>query len=136
MSRRSRAREVALQVLYQDDLNPGQSAEREEAFLKSRLRGDAENMAFARAIVAGVREKRTEIDAALSARAINWSLSRMAATDRNVLRLGAWEALYSETPAAVAIDEAIELAKRYGDRRSPSFVNGILDRISRQDRGE
>lgn len=136
MSRRSRAREVALQVLYQDDLNPGQSAEREEAFLKSRLRGDAENMAFARAIVAGVREKRTEIDAALSARAINWSLSRMAATDRNVLRMGAWEALYSETPAAVAIDEAIELAKRYGDRRSPSFVNGILDRISRQDRDE
>ena len=136
MSRRSRAREVALQVLYQDDLNPGQSAEREEAFLKSRLRGDAENMAFARAIVAGVREKRTEIDAALAARATNWSLSRMAATDRNVLRLGAWEALYSETPAAVAIDEAIELAKRYGDRRSPSFVNGILDRISRQDRGE
>jgi N utilization substance protein B len=136
MSRRSRAREVALQVLYQDDLNPGQSAEREEAFLKSRLRGDAENMAFARAIVAGVREKRTEIDAALAARATNWSLSRMAATDRNVLRLGAWEALYSETPAAVAIDEAIELAKRYGDRRSPSFVNGILDRISRQDRSE
>ena len=136
MSRRSRAREVALQVLYQDDLNPGQSAEREEAFLKSRLRGDPENMAFARAIVAGVREKRAEIDAALSARAINWSLSRMAATDRNVLRLGAWEALYSETPAAVAIDEAIELAKRYGDRRSPSFVNGILDRISRQDRDE
>lgn len=136
MSRRSRAREVALQVLYQDDLNPGQSAEREEAFLKSRLRGDAENMAFARAIVAGVREKRAEIDAALAARATNWSLSRMAATDRNVLRLGAWEALYSETPAAVAIDEAIELAKRYGDRRSPSFVNGILDRISRQDRSE
>lgn len=136
MSRRSRAREVALQVLYQDDLNPGQSAEREEAFLKSRLRGDAENITFARAIVAGVREKRTEIDAALAARATNWSLSRMAATDRNVLRLGAWEALYSETPAAVAIDEAIELAKRYGDRRSPSFVNGILDRISRQDRSE
>jgi N utilization substance protein B len=136
MSRRSRAREVALQVLYQDDLNPGQSAEREEAFLKSRLRGDAENMAFARAIVAGVRERRTEIDAALAARAINWSLSRMAATDRNVLRLGAWEILYSGAPAAVAIDEAIELAKRYGDRRSPSFVNGILDRISRQDRSE
>ena len=136
MSRRSRAREVALQVLYQDDLNPGQSAHREEAFLKSRLRGDAENMAFARAIVSGVREKRTEIDAALAARATNWSLSRMAATDRNVLRLGAWEVLYSGAPAAVAIDEAIELAKRYGDRRSPSFVNGILDRISRQDRGE
>ena len=134
MSRRSRAREVALQVLYQDDLNPGQSAEREEAFLKSRLRGAAENMAFARAIVSGVREKRTEIDAALTARAINWSLSRMAATDRNVLRLGAWEVLYSGAPAAVAIDEAIELAKRYGDRRSPSFVNGILDKISRQDR--
>lgn len=132
MSRRSRAREVALQVLYQDDLNPGQDAEREEAFLKSRLRGDEENVEFARRLVAGVREKRAEIDAALAARATNWSLSRMAATDRNVLRLGAWEALYSDTPAAVAIDEAIELAKRYGDRRSPSFVNGVLDRISKQ----
>ena len=74
-----------------------------------------------------------EIDSRLSAAAENWRLVRMATVDRNVLRLGAFELLFDkETPAAVAFDEAIELARRYGSADSASFVNGVLDRLRRE----
>jgi len=65
----------------------------------------------------------------LSQRADNWSLERMAATDRNVLRLGAYEIQYAETPPRVAINEAVDLAKRFGAKQSAQFVNGVLDRF-------
>ncbi|RIK72818.1 MAG: transcription antitermination factor NusB [Planctomycetota bacterium] len=128
MSRRSRAREVALQVLYQDDLNPVAKPDPAGEFLARRLRS-GELIEFGRALVAGVRLHRNELDALLEATAENWSLSRMAATDRNVLRLGAFEILHYDTPDRVAINEAVELAKRYGSRQSAQFVNGILDRL-------
>ena len=67
----------------------------------------------------------------LAQTADNWSLERMAATDRNVLRLGAFEILHSDTPDRVAINEAVELAKRFGTAQSAQFVNGILDRLAR-----
>ena len=70
-----------------------------------------------------------ELDALLEQHADNWSLSRMAATDRNVLRLGAYEIRYADTPNRVAIDEGIELAKRFGSANSSQFVNGILDKL-------
>jgi N utilization substance protein B len=128
MSRRSRAREVALQVLFQDDLNPGVNPASADAFLASRLR--QEDLAeFARTLVAGVRRNRGELDALLTRTADHWGLDRMAATDRNVLRLGAFEILYSDTPGRVAINEAVELAKRFGSSHSAQFVNGILDRF-------
>jgi transcription antitermination protein NusB len=135
MSRRSRAREVALQVLYQDDLNPVEGPGRADAFLARRLRGQ-ELIDFGRALVNGVRKHRGELDALLEATAENWSLSRMAATDRNVLRLGAFEILHYDTPERVAINEAVELAKRYGSRQSAQFVNGILDRLLHKSRDE
>jgi N utilization substance protein B len=128
MSRRSRAREVALQVLFQDDLNPGANPAKAEQFLRARLKGE-ELAAFAQSLVAGVRRNRVELDELLARTADNWSLERMAATDRNVLRLGAYEILYSDTPDRVAINEAVELAKRFGSRQSAQFVNGILDRL-------
>jgi N utilization substance protein B len=87
---------------------------------------------FARDLVAGVRRNREQLDQTIEQTAENWSLARMAATDRNVLRLGAYEILYSTTPNRVAIDEALELAKRYGTAQSAQFVNGILDRLMRQ----
>ncbi|MEN6451204.1 MAG: transcription antitermination factor NusB [Thermoguttaceae bacterium] len=128
MSRRSRAREIAFQVLYQDDLNPrGNPAEGDE-FIDRRLRGE-QLRTFARMLVAGVRRSRAELDERIEKIAANWSLKRMAATDRNVLRLGAFELLHTDTPPRVAIDEAVELAKRYGSAQSSQFVNGILDRI-------
>ncbi len=128
MARRSRAREAALQVLYEDDLNPSHDPGTSDRFLRARLR-DQELLGFAQSLVAGVRRNREELDALLSATADNWSLGRMAATDRNVLRLGAFEIRHTETPKPVAINEAVELAKRFGARQSAQFVNGILDRM-------
>jgi N utilization substance protein B len=128
MARRSRAREVALQVLYQDDLNPKVNPAVADRFLRNRLRAD-ELVEFARSLVAGVRRNRGEVDELLSRTADNWSLKRMAVTDRNILRLGAYEILYSDTPGRVAINEAVELAKRFGAAQSAQFVNGILDRF-------
>jgi transcription antitermination protein NusB len=96
--------------------------------LRRRLR-IPELVEFARGLVAGVRRNRPELDVLIEKTAENWSLSRMAVTDRNVLRMGAFEILLSETPDPVAINEAVELAKRYGTAQSGPFVNGILDRL-------
>jgi len=131
MARRSRAREVVLQVLYQDDLNPDRNLAQADQFLQDRLLNSTEGVEFARGLLSGVRRNRPELDKLLEERADNWSLVRMAVTDRNILRLGAYELLYTDTPQAVVIDEAIELAKRYGAKQSPQFVNGILDRFMR-----
>ncbi|MBM3998345.1 MAG: transcription antitermination factor NusB [Planctomycetes bacterium] len=132
MTRRSRAREVALQILYEDDLNPTRNLQVADEFLCRRLGPDARLIEFGRSLVAGVRRHRPEIDVSLASRAENWSLERMAVTDRNILRLAAYEMLFSDTPGQVAINEAIELAKRYGGRQSPQFVNGVLDRLLRE----
>src|SRR5688572_10809565 len=121
MARRSRAREVALQVLYQDDLNPQQEPVVTDEFLVARLKAP-ELVEFGRSLVAGVRRNREELDQLLERTADNWSLSRMAAADRNVLRLGAYELLFTDMPERVAINEAVELAKRYGSRQSAQFV--------------
>jgi N utilization substance protein B len=129
MSRRSRAREVALQVLYEDDLNPSRNPAVADEFVRRRLGNDEGLIEFARSLISGVRRNRPELDQMLTERAENWSLARMAATDRNVLRLGAFEIIYTETPARVAINEALELAKRFGAKQSAQFVNGILDRF-------
>ena len=116
MSRRSRAREVALQVLFQDDLNPGGDKAAADEFLAARLQGQ-ELVEFARSLVAGVRRNRSELDSLLTKTADHWTLERMAATDRNVLRLGVFEILYADTPGRVAINEAVELAKRFSQKR-------------------
>ncbi len=128
MTRRSRAREVVLQVLYQDDLNPGSNPVVADQFLQSRLK-DEELSQFARTLLSGVRRNRQELDDMLSQTAENWTIERMAVTDRNVLRLGAYEILFLDTPDRVAINEAVELAKRFGSSHSAQFVNGILDRF-------
>ncbi|MBC8352450.1 MAG: transcription antitermination factor NusB [Planctomycetes bacterium] len=129
MPRRTRAREVVLQLLYQDDLNPAPDIEAIEEFLRVRLNNREDLIEFGTDLRKGVRSKREELDALLQERAANWSLERMAATDRNILRLGAFEILHTKTPGRVAINEAVELAKRYGAKQSPQFVNGILDRV-------
>ena len=128
MARRSRAREIALQILYQDDLNPRHKPGDTDTFIDRRIR-QPELREFTRSLVSGVRRNRSELDAVLEKTAANWRLSRMAATDRNVLRLGAYELLHTDTPAPVAIDEALELAKRFGSSQSSQFVNGILDKV-------
>ena len=133
MSRRSRAREIVLQVLYQDDLNSDQPEDIRLKFISSRLNQDQALIDFALQLLAGVREHQEQVDVRLEETARNWRLSRMAATDRNVLRLGAYEILYTDTPDRVVINEAIELAKRYGTNNSSQFVNGVLDRLMSRD---
>ena len=131
MTRRSRAREVALQLLYQRDLNPRVDRKTIERFVRDRLRDPALEP-FTLGLYDGVNAQGEDIDRRLSEAAENWRLSRMAAVDRNVLRLGAYELLCTpETPAGVALDEAIELARRYGSEGSPAFVNGVLDKLRR-----
>jgi len=129
MTTRRRAREIVLQLLYEEDLHPEQDTQVADHFLVTRLHGNRPLVEFARNLFRNILANRKQIDKALSAKAANWSLRRMAAIDRNILRMGAYEILLSDTPGRVVINEAVELAKRYGDRQSGQFVNGILDRL-------
>lgn len=128
MPRRSRAREVALQALYQREVNPDTITENQERFLTARLRSPP-LVAFSKSLLEGVSRYREEIDALLDARSENWRVARMASTDRAILRIAAFELLHTDVPGAVAVDEAIELAKRYGTDASSKFVAGILGRM-------
>jgi N utilization substance protein B len=87
---------------------------------------------FSRRLIQGVAANRSELDQKITAAAENWTVERMAATDRNLLRLGAYEIHFTDTPAKVVIDEAVELAKRFGGAQSAQFVNGILDKLMKQ----
>src|SRR6516165_9078436 len=130
MTRRTRGREIALQVLYQTELNPGLSAQEIGRFIERRLLGDRALCDFTQDLVAGVQVHQGRIDGLISEVAENWRLDRMAAIDRNILRLGAYEMIFCpDVPAKVAINEALELAKRYSTAQSSRFVNGILDRM-------
>jgi transcription antitermination protein NusB len=128
MSRRSRAREIAMQALYQVEMNPAADPAAVARFLVGRLRQPV-LIRFAQGLVEGVRRHVGELDAALDSRADNWRVSRMAATDRTILRIAVYEMLHTDTPPAVVTDEAIELAKRYGTASSGRFVAGILGRL-------
>lgn len=128
MSRRRHAREAVVQMLFQHDLNHDIDADSVRDMLHQRLSQDSLRE-FAWELYCGVMEHRAQIDERLIQIAENWRLDRMAATDRNVLRLGAYELMFSETPPRVAMDESIELAKRFGSKQSAQFVNGILDRL-------
>src|SRR5262249_38340066 len=130
MTRRSRGREVALQVLYQVEQNPGTPPEEVRRFIQRRLLGDRKLSEFTEGLIAGVKEHQARIDGLISEVAENWRLDRMAAIDRNIMRLGAYEMLFCpEGPARAAINDALELAKRYSPAQSSRFVNGILDRV-------
>lgn len=136
MSRRSRSREVALQLLYEGDLNPKRSEEALSQFLSTRLHQDQELMQFTRELVEGVRLHADHLDRLITETTDNWALTRIAATDRNVLRLGAYELIYTDTPGPVVVNEAVELSKRFGGKKSAGFVNGVLDRILHLDDNE
>jgi N utilization substance protein B len=132
MSRRSRGREVALQLLFEREHNARTERAALEQFVRERLREEPIRK-FCLFLYDGVVAHLTEIDAKISAAAENWKISRMPTVDRNILRLGAFELLFmQDTPAAVAFDEAIELARRYGTADSSAFVNGVLDRLRRE----
>jgi N utilization substance protein B len=138
-SSRRRSRQLALQVLYALDVATARSAatgaptpDREEVFdvVSQNFERPAGEGEFARELVEGIVAARETIDALLEQSATNWRLSRMAAVDRNILRIGTFELLKGETPLQVVLDEAIELARRFGDDPSPRFVNGVLDAVA------
>jgi N utilization substance protein B len=131
MTRRSRAREVALQLLFQRDFNPAVERAAMEQFARERLR-DETLQAFCLKLFDGVTAHQADIDQRITAAAENWRLHRMPAVDRNILRLGTFELVHDDdTPGPVAVDEAIELAKRFGSGDSAGYVNGVLDRVRR-----
>ncbi len=132
LRKRSRAREVALQLLFQNDLNAsGVDRPAIERFVRERLR-EPDLEAYALGLLDGVRTHIGSLDDSIGRAAENWRVARMAVVDRNVLRLGCYELCHdTSTPVRVVLDEAIELARRYGSAESPAFVNGILDRISK-----
>ena len=132
MSRRRRAREVVMQLLFRDDMNGVGDGSTDQQFLSRRLNRNASLIGFADTILQGVRQNKDSIDEKLESTTVNWSLGRMAVTDRNVMRIAAWEILFGETPPRVAINEAIELSKRYGDENSSRFVNGVLDKLMQE----
>ena len=131
MKRRSRAREVALQLLFQFDNNGKTTPDAVAPFATRRLR-EPTLVKFCMALYEGVSQNVKDIDAWLAKAAENWRVARMTAVDRNILRIGAYELLFQpDTPPAVAMDEAVELARRFGTADSSAFVNGVLDRLRR-----
>ena len=134
MSRRL-AREIAFKTLFQqdigkNDLEPAMT----ELLAESGLGPD--HARFARSLAEGVLEHSDELDELLARHLVNWEMSRLAAVDRNVLRLAAYELLYcDDIPVAVSINEALELSKAFNTDESAKFLNGVLDKLAREHKG-
>ncbi len=132
MGRRTKARECAFQILYQWHVTGQPISSVIGAFWKIRT-GTPETRAMAERLAVGAHHRLSLLDEAIAATASNWRLDRIAPVDRTILRLGAYELVAEPmTPAAVVLDEAVELAKRFGEADSPAFVNGVLDAIRRR----
>jgi len=135
MHRRFRSREVALQLLFQQDQNKTPMPRKAIVkFAKDRTRKDTEAVAFALALYDGAVAHREGIDTLITATSQNWRLTRMLPADRSILRLATFELIHAAKPepVAVVLNEAIELAKLYGSKDSPAFVNGLLDTIAQR----
>ncbi|MBF0387461.1 MAG: transcription antitermination factor NusB [Candidatus Omnitrophica bacterium] len=134
MRKRSVARECALKILYQVELIKISPERAIPSFWEQEEDHTEDVRAFAADIVINVRARVEDLDRKISEYATNWQVSRMAVIDRNVLRIGVYELMYATgIPPKVAINEAVELAKKYGDMESSKFVNGILDKIHKQE---
>ena len=133
MSSRRSGRAYALQLLYARDGDPASDLAGAATTWASEFELEVEPaaQAFARELVAAAVARAAEIDEAIASASRNWRIERMSRVDRNILRLGACELLaFREVPVKVAINEAVELAKRFGTAESSAFVNGVLDRIA------
>ncbi|MFT5206414.1 MAG: transcription antitermination factor NusB [Candidatus Omnitrophota bacterium] len=138
MRNRTRSRECALQLLYQYE----QTSERDEDWVDNFWRqlklDEGETTAipeirdYAAVILNSVIEKKDELDRIIEASADHWAIERMALVDRNILRIGTYEIRFNDDiPTNVAINESIELGKKYGDSETSRFVNGILDKVAK-----
>jgi N utilization substance protein B len=134
MRRRSSSREHALKILYQFDIVKRPIEAVIESYWGAEESKDEEVITYANLLVKGIRANTDAIDNKISEYATNWQLKRMAVIDRNVMRIGLYELKYTtDIPPKVAINEAVELAKKYGDLESSKFVNGILDKIHKKE---
>jgi N utilization substance protein B len=128
MGSRHLSRERALQILFQYDIHGKPGVWLDEFW--NEYKADEDVKAFAEQLVAGVLQHKKDLDALIGKYATNWKVSRMQIVDRNILRLGAYELLWlDDMPAKVTVNEAIELAKDFGDEEAAKFVNGILDKV-------
>ena len=133
---RRRARELALQALYAVDVGGGAVGDAISGDLWRDPNISEEDLEFAERLVLGVIEERTKLDEKIDRLSHHWRVDRMSAVDRNVLRLALWEMVPgSAVPAAVIMDEAIEIVRRYSTSESTSFINGVLDRANREQGG-
>lgn len=131
MGKRRRSREIALQLLYQIEVNPLDPSEALELFWKN-FSPSREVKEFAARIVEGVHQHREEIDRLIERHSEHWKLDRMNRVDRNILRMGVFELMYcDDIPTKVALNEAIDLGKKFGSEESGGFINGILDKIGK-----
>lgn len=132
MGKRRFSRELVTQFLYLTEMNEGDWQVQLKSFWETNS-CPADVQSFAEDILHNIFDHKEEIDARLEKYSDNWALSRMAVIDRNLLRLAASELMYSKTvPPKVAIDEAVEIAKKFGSADSPNFINGVLDRILKE----
>jgi len=132
MRKRTKSREIALKALYRVDISKEPLSEVLDDILGRERDKDIKK--FAQELTTNTLDNISVLDGLITKHALNWKLDRMAAIDRNILRLAGYELLFcSNIPPKVSINEAIELAKKYGDQDSGKFVNGILDKITRLD---
>ena len=135
MGKRRKGRELALQLLYQLDLHGERDPDPHLAEFWSRHPVDAEVRSFTETLVRGTKLHQPKIDELIGQYADHWDLERMAVVDRNILRTGIFELLWmADIPPKVAINEALEVAKKYSTQESTRFINGILDRIRKESR--
>jgi transcription antitermination protein NusB len=130
-STRRKSRELALQALYQIEITGDASAGAVDLFL-SHFEGSAKAKDFARQLVSGVVNQRIAIDSRIAQSTEHWKLGRLAKVDLVLLRMAAYELIFCpDIPTSVSLDEAIEIAKRFGTGDSPAFINGVLDQLAR-----
>jgi N utilization substance protein B len=143
MGSRRKAREVSLQLLYEIELSQRDYLQVVQEFLSNpalRLQNLGESLSeveevkkFTQLITEGVAANVREIDALIESHSTHWKISRMASVDKNILRMGVFELLYCpDIPSSVTINEAIEIAKKFGNEDSSSFINGVLDHIAKE----
>ena len=133
MGKRREGREAAVQFLFCSDINPELTPAEIDSFFDSIRPASAKVREFAKTLASGVCEHRQEIDSVIEKHTDNYRLERVSAVDRSILRLAVYEIVYREDiPSPVSINEAIEVAKRFGTEESGRFVNGILDHLNRE----
>lgn len=132
MGHRRKARELAVQILYQMEMKGAEPREVLGLFWKGQ-EANEESVKFSTDLVEGIYRNRVEIDQLIERHSLHWKMVRMTVVDRNILRLGVYELLYlHDVPTSVALNEAIEIAKKFGTEDSGSFINGILDNVAKE----